>query len=121
MHPLWQLKQVVSLGSTRHVDRHNVFGGRASQHIFHAFMSLVIWIAVIKLLILYLYIYVDDSFSIQKKGDQLFYSRYHKHLPTNLVWLLQLWDFIGLPHKERKQIFGPELPIIGFDVNPNLM
>ena len=121
MHPLWQLKQVVSIGSTRHVDHRNVFGGWASQRIFHAFMSLVIWIAVVRLLILYLYIYVDDSFSIQKKGDQLFYPCYQKCLPTDLVWLLQLWDFIGLPHEERKQIFGSELPIIGFDVELNLM
>ena len=56
-----------------------------------------------------------------KEGDQLFYPRYQKRLPTNLVRLLQLWDFIGLPHEERKQVFGPELPIIGFDVDPNLM
>ena len=121
MHPLWQIKQVVTLDSKRHVDRRNVFGGRASQHIFHAFMSLVIWIAVMKLLIYYLYIYVDDSFSAQKKGEQLFYSRYGKYMPSNLVRLLLLWDFIGLPHEEKKQIFGSQLPIIGFEVDPNLM
>lgn len=84
-------------------------------------MSLVIWIVVVKLPILYLYIYVDNSFSIQKKRDQLFYPHYQKHLLTDLVQLLQLWDFIGLPHEERKQIFGSELPIIGFNVEPNLM
>lgn len=121
MHPLWQVKQVVTVDSHRYVNHCNVFGGRASQRIFHAFMSLVIWIAVVKLLILYLYIYVDDSFSVQKLRDRLFYPRYQKSLPTDLVRLLQLWDFIGLPHEEKKQIFGPELPIIGFDVEPNLM
>lgn len=41
MHPLWQVKQIVSFEGHRHVDRANVFGGRASQRIFHAFMSLV--------------------------------------------------------------------------------
>ena len=46
MHPLWQIKQVVSFGSKRHVDRCNVFGGRASQRIWHAFMSLVLWVAL---------------------------------------------------------------------------
>ena len=46
---------------------------------------------------------------------------YQKTLPSNLTRLLQLWDFIGLPHEERKQVFGAELPIIGFEVNPNLM
>ena len=60
MHPLWQIKQVVTIDSPRYVDHCNVFGGRASQRIFHAFMSLVIWIAVIKLLIALLYIYVTQ-------------------------------------------------------------
>lgn len=84
-------------------------------------MSLVIWIAVVKLLILYLYIYVDDSFSVQKIRDKLFYPQYSKYLPIDLVRLLQLWDFIGLPQEKWKQVFGPELPIIGFDVDLNLM
>ena len=66
-------------------------------------------------------IYVDYSFSAQKAGDQLFYPCYKKSLPTDLVRLLQLWDVLGLPHEERKQVFGPELPIIGFDVEPYLM
>ena len=68
MHPLWQIRQVVSFHSKRYVDRCNVVGGDASQHIWHAFMSLVTWIAVIKYLIYLLYLYVDDSFSAQKRG-----------------------------------------------------
>ena len=75
-------------------------------------MSLVIWIAVMKYLIQLLYIYVDDSFSAQKRGERRFYKPYHKYLPSNLTRLLQLWDFIGLPHEERKQVFGDVLPII---------
>lgn len=121
MHPLWQIKQVVSLGSRRFVDRRNVFGGRASQRIFHAFMSLMTWIAVTKLLILLLMIYVDDSFSAQRTRQMTFYRKYNKLLPSDLVKLLNLWDFVGLPHEERKQIFGSELPIIGFLVDPNAM
>lgn len=46
MHLLWQAKQVVSFKGEQCVDQANVFGGWASQHIFHAFMSLIIWIAV---------------------------------------------------------------------------
>ena len=84
-------------------------------------MSLVIWIAVMKLLILFLYIYVDDSFSAQHKGQVLYYQCYGKSLPSNLTHLLQLWDYIGLPHKEKKQVFSEELPIIGFNIDPNLM
>ncbi|KIK92975.1 hypothetical protein PAXRUDRAFT_92522, partial [Paxillus rubicundulus Ve08.2h10] len=68
-----------------------------------------------------LFIYVDDSFSFQRAGQLSFYPKYGKALPSNLVKLLQLWDFIHLPHEERKQIFGAELPIIGFEVDPNLM
>ena len=69
MHPLWQIKQVVSFHLKHYVDRCNVFGGHASQRIWHAFMSLVIWIAVMKYLIQLLCIYVDNSFSVQKRGE----------------------------------------------------
>ncbi|KAG6329912.1 hypothetical protein ID866_9177 [Astraeus odoratus] len=44
-----------------------------------------------------------------------------KTLPQNMVKLLHLWDELGIPHKEHKQIYGPILPIIGFEVDPNLM
>jgi len=121
MHPLWQIKQVVSFQNNRYIDRRNVFGGRGSQRIFHAFMSLVIWIAIFKLSIYFLYIYVDDSFSFEDKRELEWYTPYKKQLPSKLVKLLRLWDAIGLPHEEKKQIFGLELPIIGFDVDPNAM
>ncbi|KAG1904348.1 uncharacterized protein F5891DRAFT_1184557 [Suillus fuscotomentosus] len=65
MHPLWQIKQIVSFDGEWRVDRANVFGGRASQRIFHAFMSLIIWIAVFIRLI-QAFIYIDDSFSFAK-------------------------------------------------------
>jgi hypothetical protein len=84
-------------------------------------MSLVIWIAIFKVLIRFLYIYVDDSFSFDDKRDLELYAPYKKVLPGSLVKLLRLWDSIGLPHEERKQVYGPELPIISFDVDPNLM
>ncbi|KAG1723393.1 hypothetical protein EDB19DRAFT_1916120 [Suillus lakei] len=121
MHPLWQIKQIVTFQGHHYVDRRNVFGGRASQRIFHAFMSLVTWIVIFNLLLFFLYLYVDDSFSFQEASSMELYSPYKKMLPQNLVRLLRLWDAIGLPHEERKQIFGPELPVIGFDVDPNLM
>ena len=121
MHPLWQVKQVVSFEGKCYVDQRNVFGGRASQRLFHAVMALVIWIAVMKLLLYFLFIYVDDSFSFEQCKRLEFYPRYNKFLPTNLTRLLRLWDHLGIPHEERKQVFGPELPIIGFDVDPNAM
>ncbi|KAG2742510.1 hypothetical protein P692DRAFT_201842064 [Suillus brevipes Sb2] len=106
MHPLWKIKQIVTFEA-------NVFGGRASQRIFHAFMSLVIWIAA--------FIYVDNSFSFAKLGDLSYYVKYRKMFPSEMVTLLLLWDELGIPHEEYKQIFGSPLPVIGFDVDPNLM
>ncbi|KAG2350554.1 DNA/RNA polymerase [Suillus weaverae] len=120
MHPLWQIKQVVSFEGEQRVDHANVFGGHASQCIFHAFMSLVIWIAVFICLI-QAFIYVNDSFSFAKIGDMSYYVKYRKMLPTDMVTLLLLWDELGIPHEEQKQIFGSPLPIIGFNVDPNLM
>ncbi|KAG2143460.1 uncharacterized protein EDB93DRAFT_1252064 [Suillus bovinus] len=76
-------------------------------------MSLVIWIAVFKILIHFLYIYVDNSFSFKDKCSLELYTSYKKLLPSNIVKLLCLWDAIGLLHEEKKQIFGLELPIIG--------
>ena len=63
----------------------NVFGGCASQHIWHTFMSLVLWITIMKLLMQYLYFYVNDSFLAQKRGEMLFYKSYKKVLPSNLT------------------------------------
>jgi hypothetical protein len=47
--------------------------------------------------------------------------QYAKFLPTKQAQLLLLFDDIGIPHKEHKQVFGSPLQIIGFDVNPNTM
>ncbi|KAG2147613.1 hypothetical protein DEU56DRAFT_730826 [Suillus clintonianus] len=84
-------------------------------------MALVIWITIVKILIFYIYIYVDDSFSFQRKEEMEMYAPYRKLLPRNLCKLLRLWDRLGVLHEERKQIFREELPIIGFDVDPNIL
>ena len=38
-------------------------------------------------------------------------------MPTNQVTLLNLWDRLGIPHKEKKQLFGSKLTIIGIEVD----
>ncbi|KAG6326525.1 hypothetical protein ID866_12564, partial [Astraeus odoratus] len=38
-----------------------------------------------------------------------------------MVKLLHLWDELGIPHEEHKQVYDLTLPIIGFEVDPNLM
>ena len=121
MHPLWQIKQVVTVSGHRYIDRCNVFGGRASQRIWHAFMSLVLWIAVFERFISNAYLYVDDSFGFDLATSLRSYSPYAKLLPSALVSILTLWDELRIPHEEKKQLFAPVLPVIGFDVDPNLM
>ena len=54
-------------------------------------------------------------------GDLDFYHLYHCWMPTEQAQILCLWDDIGLPHEDAKQIFGPVVPCIGFDVNLNNM
>jgi hypothetical protein len=39
-------------------------------------------------------------------------------MPTPQVRLLTLWDDLGIPHEERKQIHGPSIPVIGIQVDP---
>jgi hypothetical protein len=51
----------------------------------------------------------------------LWYMPYNKFLPTKQAKLLSLWDELGVPHEESKQLFGSKLTIIGLDVDPNDM
>lgn len=120
MHPLWQLKQVVNIFGKRHVDRCNNFGGRRSMKIWASFISLVIWIAVVKRFIEWLMCFVDDHFGVSVAGDLEMYEPYGQLLPAPQTKLLSLWDEISLPHDEEKQISGRVLPILGFTVNINV-
>ena len=71
--------------------------------------------------ILDLFAYVDDSFSWDFANNLTYYPPYHKYLPDKQTKLLLLFDEIGVPHDERKQISGAPLTIIGLDVDPNAM
>lgn len=44
-------------------------------------------------------------------------------MPAKQARLLKLWarDLLGIPHDEEKQLSGPSLPILGFDVDANAM
>jgi hypothetical protein len=121
MHPLWQIKQAVCIDDQFSIDRCNNFGGRASQKIWWSFMSLVLWIAVFERSLRALKCYVDDNFSVCLSGDLEFYEKYETFLPSDQARLLELWDEIGLPHEQEKQISGACIPIIGFEVDPNAM
>jgi hypothetical protein len=68
MHPLWQVKQILTVHGQRHVDQNNNFGGRGSPKVWISFMSLVAWIAIHCILIDALKTYMDDSFSFEIAG-----------------------------------------------------
>jgi len=121
LHPFWQLKQGVRIGDEVHVDRCIVFGSSVSPAIFIALNSLVTWIAKRVRQVPFVTTYLDDSSGCTWKDDISFYAPYKKHMPTPQVRLLTLWDDLGIPHEERKQIFGPSIPVIGIQVDPNSM
>ena len=121
LHPLWQIKQIVTVDGERHVDRCTSFGGRGSCRSYTSFMGVVIWIAIFIKLILDLFGYIDDNFSFDEEGNVLWYEPYGCYYPAKQKKLLDLWDEIDLPHDKSKQEYGPILRIIGFMVDPNEM
>jgi len=121
LHPLWQLKQVNTVDGWRYIDRNATFGNCSSAAIFISFNSLVAWIAKNKRGIEHLATYADDSSGFDKMDDFLFYEPYSTSFPRHQTILLQLWDELSIPHKQKKQVFGAVLPIIGINVDPNAM
>lgn len=119
--PLWQIFQIITVDSMRHVDRCNNFGDRGAGGLWGTFFALVIWIVIYVRFINDLFAYVDDAYSWDLAQHMSLYTPYNKVLPAKQARLLQLWDELGIPHDERKQVFGTKLTIIGFEVDPNAM
>jgi hypothetical protein len=117
----WQSKQVVKLNTSFNVDHCCNFGCHASGGIWGSFFSLVLWIAIALRQILDLFGYVDDVFSFELESNVLWYEPYQKFMPSKQARLLELWDEIGIPHDEAKQVSGPVITIIGFEVDVNRM
>ncbi|KAJ7149654.1 hypothetical protein C8R46DRAFT_1044062 [Mycena filopes] len=121
MNVMWQPWQVYRIGTLFHVDRAATFGSSASPPIWTTFAGLVLWIAMVIFLIPNLFAYMDDFHSAQLATDMLYYKPYKRSFPTNKTRLLRLWDWLGIPHSEDKQIFGWQLVVIGFLVDTRLM
>ncbi|KAI5124410.1 hypothetical protein M0805_008294 [Coniferiporia weirii] len=117
MSPYWQALQAVKVNGDYYVDRCNTFGNAASQRIFCAFTSLVLWIAENVWGIPDILSYVDDHFSWEYSSRKKYYVRYNKFLPEKQARLLELWDLLGIPHEPRKQESGITLTIIGYEVD----
>jgi len=69
MHPLWQIKQIVTIDGEQDVDQNNCFRGWGSPGIYISFNGLVTWIAWRVKLIKDLWTYMDDSFGINEDGN----------------------------------------------------
>ena len=121
LHPLWQIKQIVTIDGERHVDRCTSFGGRGSCRDYTSFMGLVLWIAIFVRFISDLFGYIDDNFGFDEEGNAQWYGPHRCYYPTKQAKLLKLWDEIGLPHDKAKQEYAPVLRIVGFIVDPKLM
>jgi hypothetical protein len=119
MHPLWQIKQINTIKGQRYVEHRNCFGGKGSGSLFIGFNALVTWIGKFEYEIANLLSYSDDSFGVERAQNLTYYEPYNRSLPTNQAKLLSLWDDIGVPHKEKKQISGSTLTIIGIEVDAN--
>ncbi len=65
--------------------------------------------------------YVDDDFGFDEWGKLEYYEPYDIFYPSKQTKLLKLWDRLGVPHSKPKQLFGLQLVIIGFNVDPNAM
>ena len=121
LHPLWQIKQIVTIDGIRHVDRNTAFGGRGSCRGYTAFMGLILWIAIFVKSLEDLFGYIDDNFSFEEEGKVTWYAPYQCYYPSKQAELLRLWDEIGLPHEKLKQEYAPVLRVVGFLVDPALM
>ncbi|KAJ7171674.1 hypothetical protein C8R43DRAFT_1085008 [Mycena crocata] len=136
VHKLMQIKQIATsnlptkleacTGTSngpvqRNVDWCSTFGNCGSPRIWASVMGLVIWIALFVKRLSDIFCYVDDTYGWELKENLTYYPPYKKQLPTKQAQLLFLWDFLCIPHKEKKQLHGTSLPIIGFEVDPNAM
>lgn len=120
-HPLWQIKQVVSVNGSRHIDRCCNFGTKSAGDVWFSIISLVLWAAQFVCGIDALLAYVDDVFSFDDFYTLVLYRPYNRLMAPKQAALLHLWDWIGVPHSDDKQVSGSPLVIIGLEVDPNLM
>ena len=84
LHPLWQVKQIVTVDNARHVDRCTSFGGRGSCRDYTAFMGLVLWIVIFVKFLADLFGYIDDNFGFDEEGNVLWYEPYQCYSPSKL-------------------------------------
>ena len=121
VHPLWQIKQINTINGSHFVDQCNAFGGHASGSIWISVNRLVTWIARYVKKIPRLLVYSDNSYLVVKASSLVMYKPFNKFMPADQVALMNLWTELGIPFKEKKQVFGTPLTIIGIEIDPNAL
>ena len=78
-------------------------------------MSLALWTGAEVKGIPDLLRYIDNDFGWEFINNKKFYRSYNKYLPTKQAHYLKLWDELGIPHDESKQLFGRRLCFVGLE------
>lgn len=105
----------------RNVNKCCTFGNCRSPRIWCTFIGLVIWVAIYVIFIILLFVYMDDVYGWDEEGNRKYYPPYDSMMPGKQVELLELYDYLAIPHKREKQVWGLTLAVIGFKVDPNAM
>ena len=121
MHPRWQARQGLEIDGVYHMDHNAVFGNRASGRIWCLLLDCILWVAIHDHRLTDLLAYIDDTFGYEYDPVLDFYEPYNHYMPKKQAALLRIWDQIGLPHEDHKQVFGHTLEIIGLEVSLGAM
>jgi hypothetical protein len=116
-HPIWQIQQLVVVDGKLYLVRRLVFRSRASPRIWCAVSGLLCWIGAFKLGVVDLHVYMDDFFGWDFADNLVMFRNTLR--PKCQVQILLLWEAIGCPFEDRKQLSGSPLKIIGFWVDIN--
>ena len=84
-------------------------------------MSLLLWIAKYEKQLDGSQAFIDDYWNTNQNPDLVWYASYQAWFPDKQVRLLSLWDELGVPHKQPKQIYGWSLTIIGMHIDMDAM
>ena len=113
-HPIWQLRQVVTVDNDFHIVQRLIFGSRASPRIWCSLSTLLCWIALHKFGIRGLLVYMDDFFGWDFGEPDHFLLFDGEMRPYRQVRLLIFWNYILCLWEGKKQLAGQLLKIIGF-------
>ena len=117
MHLRWQTWQATLIDQNYHIDHCAVFGNHASGRLWCLFFGLVCWVGIHEAGIDRLLHYVDNAFNVSFNNHLTRYAPYNWHMPDDQAQFLLLLNKVNLPHKDKKQVYGVQLEIIGLLVD----